>query len=246
MLSPWYQPPPAAITALLPPSADQAFPRSLNPFGEADGRVFLQGFLTPEETHLLAEKLPLRRKPFLFALCAEAAHEYVMHQWETQQATLFLHDYQERKRQLYQERHTLWKDAEQWRLAPLEDPGVEDLFGESTASLRGHIAERSLQERLFGQELGSRLRYVERSFPFEKPTRVEERFFLVPEEVYQERSMNLHAMIDQWITACPEDAERLHTPHWEALWRNEEELMRRLHYAVSRHWGIMMYYTSGK
>lgn len=242
----FYRPSPTVITTHISTPYDPAYPRSLNPFGEARGRVTLNGFVTPDEAHRLARELPLRRKPFLVLSSYEPVREYVMREWEKQIA-LSIPDYQEKKRQYYQERKQLnW--PVQWRY-------------DFKATAEVEKEEQPLKERLFGKELGSRLMYVERDFsrlgyagqdapeekrffPLKEPEREEERFFLIPEEIYY--NIDTAALIPQWTQACPVEAEETHLLDWESVWQSENELMRRLDYAVSRQWGILMYYESGK
>lgn len=171
-----------------------------------------------------------------------------MRKWE-KHISLSIPDYQGRKRAYIQERKKLnwpqwwaWElHQEQWKEAERE--------------------EKIIKERLFGHELGQRLMYVQRDFSRllyagrdaqgqlqisqpEKPEQENEQFFLVPEEVYY--VIDHDVLLKEWVQVHPDEAEKIHQLDWETLWESEAELMRRLNYAISRQWGMLMYYTSGK
>jgi hypothetical protein len=70
-----------------------------------------------------------------------------------------------------------------------------------------------------------------------------ERFFPYPQRSVLRRR---YCSYDTSMDTCPEEAEEIHLLDWEPVWQSEDELMRRLHSAVSRQWGMLMYYESGK
>ena len=158
-----------------------------------------------------------------------------MGKWE-KHISLTIEDYQGRKRQFYREKQEILKHSLELR----------STLDELDFLLCLHEAEKPVKERIFGQELGSRLEYAYRYFPFEEPEREEERFWLVPEDISQGIEAHASAIIDQWLEACPEEVERVHQLYWPGLWKSEDEIMRRFDYAIFHNWGMLMYYRSGK
>lgn len=229
----FYLPLPGAISALFSSKYRKDYPRELNPFGEAN-RVALRGFLTPEETQCLAYELPLHRAPLLFPACSGAAMDYALREWEKQ---INIKDYQDKKRQYLQKEKEL---EEKYSLLDNEF----GFFGDTGFSAPlSRQAEQQIKESLFGHELGTRLEFIPRFSRLEEASGPEDTFVFIPKEVYQEMQANILTIIQQWAESCPEEVKKIQTPILERLWANETEIMRRLNYAISHNWGMMMYHV---
>lgn len=160
--------------------------------------------------------------------------DYALREWEKQ---INIKDYQDKKRQYLQKEKEL---EEKYSLLDNEF----GFFGDTGFSAPlSRQAEQQIKESLFGHELGTRLEFIPRFSRLEEASGPEDTFVFIPKEVYQEMQANILTIIQQWAESCPEEVKKIQTPILERLWANETEIMRRLNYAISHNWGMMMYHV---